>query len=53
MIATVPHSDPSKKDWRVAANPIKFSLNPTPEYKTPPKIGEHDKNQNKAICKHR
>ena len=44
MIATVPHSDPSKKDWRVAANPIKFSLNPTPEYKTPPKIGEHDKN---------
>jgi len=51
MIADVPHADPTKKDWRVAANPIKFSLNPTPEYKTPPKIGEHGKKYLKDVEK--
>ena len=49
MIASVPNSDPTKKDWRVAANPIKFSLNPTPKYKTPPKIGEHDEDYLRKI----
>ncbi|MDA1237731.1 MAG: CoA transferase [Proteobacteria bacterium] len=43
MIATVPHFTQGKRGWRVAANPLKFSLMPTPDAKTPPRIGENNK----------
>ncbi len=42
MIVSVPHHDSTKRDWKVAANPIKFSLKPAPKAITPPKIGEHN-----------
>ena len=52
MIVSVPHHDSTKRDWKVAANPIKFSLNPAPKATTPPKIGEHNEkylgNSNKS-----
>ncbi|MCB2128743.1 MAG: CoA transferase [Rhodobacteraceae bacterium] len=39
MIAEVPHPDARARGWRVAANPLHFSNNLTPEYATPSAIG--------------
>jgi crotonobetainyl-CoA:carnitine CoA-transferase CaiB-like acyl-CoA transferase len=43
MIAKVPHADAGRKGWRVAANPIRFSLTPAPAPTTPPRLGEHNR----------
>ena len=42
MIADVPHPDPGKKGWRVAANPIRFSATPGVSPSAPPRLGEHN-----------
>lgn len=39
MIQTVPHAEPGKRAWRVAANPLRFSANPTPPPAAPPRLG--------------
>lgn len=43
MIAEVPHCEPGRKGWRVAANPIRFGLTPAPAPSTPPRLGEHNR----------
>ena len=42
MIAEVPHAEPHKAAWRVAANPIRFSATPAVPPSTPPRLGEHN-----------
>ncbi len=42
MIADVPHPEPGKAGWRVAANPLHFSENKTPEMAAPARLGEHN-----------
>jgi formyl-CoA transferase len=42
MITDVPHPDPGKKGWRVAANPIRFSATPGVSPSAPPRLGEHN-----------
>ena len=42
MIAEVPHSEPGKTGWRVAANPIRFSATPGLSPAAPPRLGEHN-----------
>lgn len=42
MIAEVPHSEPGKTGWRVAANPIRFSATPSLSPVAPPRLGEHN-----------
>ncbi|WP_204508399.1 CaiB/BaiF CoA transferase family protein [Aestuariivirga litoralis] len=42
MIAEVPHAEPGRKAWRVAANPVRFSLTPAIPASTPPRLGEHN-----------
>jgi len=42
MIAEVPHAEQGQKGWRVAANPIRFSLTPAPSLSTPPRLGQHN-----------
>lgn len=39
MIAEIPHADPSKRSWKVAGNPLRFSANPAPAPATPPALG--------------
>lgn len=39
MIQTVPHAEPGKQPWRVAANPLRFTANPMPAPATPPRLG--------------
>jgi crotonobetainyl-CoA:carnitine CoA-transferase CaiB-like acyl-CoA transferase/flavin reductase (DIM6/NTAB) family NADH-FMN oxidoreductase RutF len=39
MIATIPHAEPDKRPWRVAANPLRFAKNPAPEPEAPPRLG--------------
>ena len=39
MIATIPHADAGSRPWRVAANPLHFSTNPTPEPQAPARLG--------------
>ena len=39
MIYTVPHGDPGKKPWRVAANPLRFAANPAAAPASPPRLG--------------
>ena len=39
MIADVPHAEPGKPGWRVAANPIRFSATPAVTPSTPPRLG--------------
>lgn len=41
MIAEVPHAEPGRKGWRVAANPVRFSRTPAVAPATPPRLGEH------------
>lgn len=43
MIVDVPHAEPGRKGWRVAANPIRFGLTPAPAPLTPPRLGEHNR----------
>lgn len=42
MIADVPHSEPGKTGWRVAANPVRFSATPGLSPMAPPRLGEHN-----------
>ena len=42
MIAEVPHPEPGHQAWRVAANPVRFSLTPAIPPATPPRLGEHN-----------
>jgi len=42
MIAEVPHAEPGRRGWRVAANPVRFSLTPAPAPSPPPRLGEHN-----------
>ncbi len=42
MIAEVPHPEPGKPGWRVAANPIRFSATPAPPPTAPPRLGQHN-----------
>lgn len=42
MIADVPHAEAEKTGWRVAANPIRFSLTPGASPGTPPRLGQHN-----------
>ncbi|MGB3147619.1 MAG: CoA transferase, partial [Paracoccaceae bacterium] len=39
VVARVPHPEKRHRDWRVAANPLHFSNNPTPEYAAPSRLG--------------
>ncbi|MGB3148744.1 MAG: flavin reductase family protein, partial [Paracoccaceae bacterium] len=39
VLARVPHPEKRHRDWRVAANPLHFSNNPTPEYAAPSRLG--------------
>lgn len=39
MIATIPHSEPELRPWKVAANPLRFSAHPTPAPQTPARLG--------------
>ncbi|MFN4142390.1 CaiB/BaiF CoA transferase family protein [Aestuariivirga sp.] len=43
MIAEVPHAEPGKAGWRVAANPIRFAATPAVALKAPPRLGEHNR----------
>lgn len=42
MIAEVPHPEPAKRPWRVAANPIRFTRTPAVSLRAPPRLGEHN-----------
>ena len=42
MIAEVPHSEAGRMGWRVAANPVRFSLTPAVSPSPPPRLGEHN-----------
>ncbi|MGB7322315.1 MAG: CoA transferase [Albidovulum sp.] len=42
VIGTVPHSDPALRPWKVAANPLHFSNNITPNMATPAPLGAHN-----------
>jgi len=42
MIAEVPHPEPGKAPWRVAANPVRFGATPAAALATPPRLGEHN-----------
>lgn len=42
MIAQVPHAEPGRQGWRVAANPVRFSLTPAVPPSTPPRLGQHN-----------
>ncbi len=39
MIASIPHPDPGKRPWRVAANPLRFAGTPAPAPTAPPRLG--------------
>ncbi len=39
MIATIPHADPEKRPWRVAANPLRFANAPAPTPAAPSRLG--------------
>ena len=39
MIATIPHPEPDKRPWRVAANPLRFAATPAPPPRAPPALG--------------
>ncbi|RKF16797.1 cag pathogenicity island protein Cag11 [Roseovarius spongiae] len=40
MLANIPHPDPERPGWTVAANPLRFSHTPAPELRTPPALGQ-------------
>ncbi len=39
MIADVPHADPLRRPWKVAASPLRFSASPSPAPATPARLG--------------
>lgn len=39
LIADIPHPEPGKRGWKVAANPLRFSANPTPVPGPPARLG--------------
>jgi crotonobetainyl-CoA:carnitine CoA-transferase CaiB-like acyl-CoA transferase/flavin reductase (DIM6/NTAB) family NADH-FMN oxidoreductase RutF len=39
MIATIPHAEPGKRPWRVAANPLRFASSPAPAPVAPSRLG--------------
>ena len=51
MIAEVPHAEPGRKGWRVAANPVRFSRTPAVVPATPPRLGEHNGSLDPATVK--
>jgi len=51
MIAEVPHAEPGRRGWRVAANPVRFSRTPAVVPATPPRLGEHNGSLDPATVK--
>ena len=49
MLAQVPHSDPGKAPWRVAANPLRFGGRAPETPATPPRLGEHTESCLQAV----
>ncbi|SHI57552.1 Crotonobetainyl-CoA:carnitine CoA-transferase CaiB [Shimia gijangensis] len=41
MLTHVPHPDPSRSPWTVAANPLRFGGHPPTAFASPPRLGEH------------
>ncbi|MBL9046463.1 MAG: CoA transferase [Tabrizicola sp.] len=39
MIATIPHAEPGKRPWRVAANPLRFASAPAAKPTAPSRLG--------------
>lgn len=49
MIVTVPHADPAKRPWRVAANPLRFAASPSPNPVAPPRLGANQELANPDV----
>ena len=50
MIAEVPHADPGKRPWRIAANPIHFGRTPAVEPRPPPRLGQDGAALSKSLA---